>query len=152
LENVANPFEELLNPIQLFDSILGSGNVVVVIGNWRVMFAKRKIERRNGRVSSLLKLFIDVANLFLGGPSRVPPCATNFGDPIRTKLTQVLLCPVLGVLGEVERVFLQRNQGVQLFLQLLRRRALQRSTELSEVVLRVVALIILRPLLVLVPA
>ncbi|WVZ01167.1 hypothetical protein V8G54_027236 [Vigna mungo] len=116
------------------------------------MFAERKIERSNGRFFSLRKLFVNVVVLFLGGPSRVPPCAANFGDPIRPKLAKVLLSPVLGVLGEVERVFLLRNQGVQLLMQLLHRSALQRSTEVLEVGLRVVALVVLRHLFVLVVA
>ena len=138
LKNIANPFQELLNPIQFFNNRLRTVNIKMIIGYSRVVLPIRKIKGRNGWLPSLLNLIENILPLILGGPNGVPPSSSNLVNPIGPHLLQILLGPVLGVLGEVEGLFVVEELGVLLLVDALHELAVEDLREVAVVDFRIV--------------
>uniref|UniRef100_A0A2P2KLP4 Uncharacterized protein n=1 Tax=Rhizophora mucronata TaxID=61149 RepID=A0A2P2KLP4_RHIMU len=124
-ENVANPSEKLLNPIQLLNNSLGSANVIMIIRNSRIRLPVRNIKRSNGWLPTFPNLFPDDLPVLLVGPDGVPPGLIHLHRSVHPQLLQILFRPILFVFGKIEQVFVVGIPSLLLFLHLLHALAFQ---------------------------
>ncbi|GAV61793.1 hypothetical protein CFOL_v3_05319 [Cephalotus follicularis] len=115
-ENIANPSEELLNPIQLLHNLLGSRYVKMVIRNCRVWLPVRQIKRGNGWVPPCFNFLPNNLPIIFISPIRVPPRFCHLQRGISPQLPQVLLPPLLWIFREIEQVLVELVLAVLLFL------------------------------------